>query len=77
MGVIMMTSWTDGLCKVSLIKLQMNILQISLVDSKKNVDDLLDEKSIVITTRDNEVAKDFIFETKKIGVICHYLEDTD
>lgn len=73
----MMTSWTDGLCKVTLTKLQMNILQISLVDSKKNVDDLLDGKPIVITTVDSKIAKDFISEAKKIGVICHYIEDTD
>lgn len=76
MGVIKITSWLEGLCKVSLTKLQMDILKLSLIDSKKNVDDLLEGKSIIIEITKGENAKKFVEEAKKIGAICSYIEDS-
>ncbi len=74
MSKILMTGWTEGLEKVTLTRLQMNLLQISLPNAKKNVDKLLHGEVVVIDSIDENKARSFINEASDIGVICH-LED--
>ena len=72
MGYIVLNGWKTGLEKVSLTKLQIRLLKKGLVDSKQNVDDLLDGNIIKIKEDDDELAVAFIEEAKKIGVVCYY-----
>lgn len=75
MGHIVLNSWKMGLQKVSLTKLQMYLLKKGLVESKKNVDELLDGKIVLIEENDGQIAHEFISEAQKIGVICYYSEE--
>ncbi len=70
-----MKGWAEGLEKVSLSKLQMEILQIPLARSKKNVDELLDGESIIIEGVDDVTANKFILMARDIGVLCDFIED--
>lgn len=56
--------------KVSLSKLQMNLLGMSLEESKSNVDKLLDGIEVEIAIEEHHVALQFIEEASKIGVVC-------
>lgn len=71
---IIMKDWVEGLEKVSLTKLQREVLYLSLVESKRNVDKLLDGEEITIEISDNLHAEQFVLRARKIGVICDYIE---
>ena len=73
MAKVVFQSWNEGLEKVSLTKLQMNILGMSLKESKINVDDLLDGKTILFVIDDNTMARTFYNESIKLGVNCEIL----
>lgn len=70
MAKIILESWRSGLEKVSLSKLQINLLNMSISKSKKNVDLLLDDKIVLIDVDDIELARKFIVQADKIGVNC-------
>ncbi|WP_026703402.1 hypothetical protein [Flavobacterium soli] len=70
-----MTGWREGLEKVSLTKLQMDILQISLKVSKSNVDSLLDNKKVIIEIESLDLAQEFLKQAEKIGVNCKLVLD--
>lgn len=74
MGLIILEGWKVGLEKVTLTKLQMNLLKIPLVDSKSNVDKLLDGEVIIIKESEDTLARLFIRKATEIGVICYYLD---
>jgi len=44
---ILLESWNEGFQKVCLTKLQMDLLKLSLKESKNNVDNLLDGKKVI------------------------------
>lgn len=67
---IIMKGWRDGLEKVSLSKLQMNMLEKSLKESKQNVDDLLEGKEVNIEVYDVDIAKKFVEKANSLGAIC-------
>ncbi|NDV84260.1 hypothetical protein [Bacteroides sp. 51] len=73
MGYIILSDWKTDLEKVSLSKLQINLLNKGLAESKRNVDDLLEGNTVTIEVDDEILASKFINEAQKIGVICHYL----
>lgn len=66
-----MESWREGLQKVELSILQMELLGMSLSESKKNVDSLLDDIEIRIEVDDNNLANKFVEEADKLGVNCY------
>lgn len=75
MAKIILDGWRDGLEKISLTKLQIDMLGKSLTESKFNVDSLLDDKKIIIEIDDLDLAYDFLKEAEKIGVNCKLLID--
>ncbi len=70
MAKIILESWREGLEKVSLTKLQVDMLGKSLKESKLNVDSLLDDKKVIIEIDNIDLAQDFLEEAEKIGVNC-------
>lgn len=74
MAKIIMKNWQEGMEKVSLSKLQNDLLRLPLKESKANVDRLLDNKTVEIEVDDISVAKEFIKRANQIGAIC-YLEE--
>lgn len=65
-----MKSWRDGLKKVSLAKLQTELLNISLKEAHDNVILLLDNNEIILNIEDQNIALDFYKKAKEIGVNC-------
>ena len=72
MATIILEGWKEGLEKVSLTKLQIEILEKSLKESKENVDKLLDGEIVEITVDSINKAELFIQKANPIGVICRY-----
>ena len=52
---VMMESWREGLQKVALTKLQHEKLGLSLSESKRNVDMLLDDQIIILEIEDENI----------------------
>lgn len=75
MPKVILDSWREGLEKVSLTKLQVSMLGKSLMQSKFNVDSLLDDGKVVIEIDNLELAKEFIKEAETIGVNCELVID--
>ena len=73
MAKVILESWREGFEKVSLTKLQVNMLGKSLKESKTNVDFLLDDKEVSIEIDDLDLASEFLKEAEKIGVNCKLL----
>lgn len=65
---IILESWREGLEKVSLTKLQVDMLEKSLKESKLNVDSLLDDKKVIIEIDNLDLAHEFLKKVEKIGV---------
>lgn len=61
--------WEDGFEKVTLSKLQMNLLGKSMKESKTNVDKILEGEMVIYYIEDEKLAKKFQFEAEKIGAI--------
>lgn len=72
---IILESWRKGLEKVSLTKLQMEMLGKSLKESKSNVDLLLDDKEVIIEVDNLSLAEKFLKEAEKLGVNCSIIEE--
>ena len=70
MPKVIFKSWREGLQKVALTKLQVEILGKSLKESKSNVDLLLNDEEIVVEINDLELARKFLEEAEKLGVNC-------
>lgn len=70
MAKIIMKSWREGMEKVSLTNLQIELLKKSLKESKNNVDSLLDDHEIILEIEDEQLAKEFFEKAEKIGVNC-------
>nr|WP_315154711.1 hypothetical protein [uncultured Flavobacterium sp.] len=70
MAKVILEGWREGLEKVSLTKLQMDKLGISLKESKSNVDSLLEDERIILEIDDENLANEFLKEAQKIGVNC-------
>ena len=66
-----MTGWKEGLQKVSLTKLQITCLGLSLRESKENVDRLLEGNEVAVMGNTSESARKFVEKAKRIGVLCH------
>ena len=75
MAKVIFEGWREGLEKVTLTKLQVDLLGMSLRESKTNVDSLLDDKKVVIEIDDLELAHEFMKNADKIGVNCRLIED--
>ncbi len=67
---VIFNSWREGLEKASLTKLQINMLGMSLVESKTNVDSLLDDEKVTIIIENKDLANEFLKKAEKIGVNC-------
>jgi hypothetical protein len=72
---VILTGWREGLDKVSLTKLQMEMLGKSLKESKLNVDILLDDKEVLVEISNLDLANDFLKEAEKIGANCILSKD--
>jgi ribosomal protein L7/L12 len=70
MKKIIMKGWREGMEKVSLSKLQIELLGKSLKEAKNNVDMLLEGEIITIDVENNNIAKRFVDSANKIGVDC-------
>ena len=68
MAIVIMKSWKEGLEKVSLSKLQIELLKLPLNEAKGNVDALLDGKEVTLNIKDENIAKQFFHEAERIGV---------
>lgn len=73
MAKIILDSWREGLEKITLTKLQVDMLGKSLTESKFNVDSLLDNRKVIIEIGNLELAKEFLKKAEKIGVNCKLL----
>ena len=72
MITVILQGWEDGLEKVSLTKLQMEVLGQSLKESKENVDKLLDGEIVEIFVEELDKAKMFVLKASAVGAICKY-----
>jgi len=72
MGHVVLNDWKTGLEKVSLTKLQIDLLNLKLKEAKTNVDNLLEKKVVTIEVFDDVLASRFVEEANKIGAICYY-----
>jgi len=70
MAKVILESWREGLEKITLTKLQVNMLGKSLSESKSNVDSLLDDKKVIIEIESLDLAHKFLKEAEKIGANC-------
>ncbi len=70
MTKIILTGWREGLKKVSLARLQTELLGMSMKASKENVDSLLNDEQVTIETNDEDLAKEFLKKADIIGAIC-------
>lgn len=70
MAKIIMKSWREGMRKISLTKLQMDLFKKSLRESKNNVDLLLEGQEVRIETDNVDLAKEFQVRANEIGVNC-------
>jgi len=75
MAKVILDSWREGFEKISLTKLQVNMLGKSLTESKSNVDSLLDDKKIIFEIESLDLANEFLKEADKIGVNCELVID--
>jgi len=75
MAKVILDSWREGLEKISLTKLQVDMLGKSLRESKTNVDSLLDNKKVIIEIDNIDLANEFLKEAEKVGVNCELLID--
>lgn len=73
MAKVILESWREGLEKISLTKLQMDKLGMSLKESKSNVDALLEDERIILEIDNEDLAREFLNEAEKIGVNCKFL----
>ena len=60
MAKVVMESWREGLMVLSLTKLQYEKLGLSLLQSKTNVDLLLEDEVINLEIEDQNVAREFL-----------------
>lgn len=67
---VILNGWQEGIEKISLTKIQMDILGKSLSESKNNVDTLLDDKKVIFEIDSLDLATKFLKEADKIGVNC-------
>ncbi len=65
-----MKSWREGMKKVSLTKLQIELLKKSLKESKCNVGSLLEGNEIIFEIEDRILAMEFYLKAEEIGVGC-------
>lgn len=72
---VALNSWREGLEKITLAKLQMDLLGKTLKESKSNVDLLLNNETVIIEIENLELATKFLKEVDKIGVVCELLLD--
>ncbi|MGB3850919.1 MAG: hypothetical protein WA958_13190 [Tunicatimonas sp.] len=70
MTKVVMTAWKENMQKVSLTKLQVMLLGLSLKESKENVDHLLNGEEVAIDVVALEQAQRFSAEAQRIGVQC-------
>lgn len=75
MAKIILESWREGFEKISLAKLQVDILGKSLARSKFKVDSLLDDKKVIINIDNLDIVYRFLNEVRKIGVSCKLITD--
>lgn len=75
MAKVILESWREGLEKISLTRLQMDKLGISLKEAKSNVDSLLDGEKIILEIDNEILAKEFLNEAEKIGANCEFLDN--
>jgi hypothetical protein len=68
MAIVIMKGWKQGLQKVSLSKLQVDILNMPLKEAKANVDALLDGREVAFEIGDEAIAKKFFSEAQLMGV---------
>lgn len=74
MAKVVMESWREGLMVLSLTKLQYEKLGLSLLQSKTNVDLLLEDEVINLEIEDQNVAREFLKEADRLGVNCKMIE---
>lgn len=73
MAKVILESWREGLKKISLTKLQVEMLRKPLNESKSNVDLLLDGIEVIIEVDNLDLAREFLKEAEKTGVNCKLL----
>ncbi len=71
MITIVLQSWEEGLKKVDLSLLQVSLLKLPLREAKANVDALLDNQTVYLTTADLNIASLFQTKATELGAICH------
>ncbi|BAV06161.1 hypothetical protein SAMN05421788_106224 [Filimonas lacunae] len=67
---IVMTGWREGMEKVSMIRLQRSLLELTMTEAKENIDKLLDGKEITLSVSDITIAKVFVAAANELGVDC-------
>jgi hypothetical protein len=70
MPAVIMKGWKDGMRKVDLSRLQVDLLELSLKEAKSNVDSLLNNNTIEITVKDYSIASEFVEKARDLGVLC-------
>ena len=66
MATITLTGWREGLQKIALAKLQQELLGLPLSAAKKNVDELLDGRSVSLEVADH-LAADLLKRATELG----------
>jgi hypothetical protein len=77
MAKVILESWREGFEKISLTKLQIAKLGMSLKESKSNVDLLLDNEEVILEINPKNLAIEFLNEAEKIGVNCKFASSNE
>jgi hypothetical protein len=70
MTKVVLVGWRDGLQKVALSKLQMEIPGLSLSESKANTDVVLEGETVTFHFKDEHGANEFARRATGLGAIC-------
>ncbi|RYE90275.1 MAG: hypothetical protein EOO37_03355 [Cytophagaceae bacterium] len=71
MATILLTGWREGLQKVALAKLQVEIMSIAFREAKEHVDQLLAGKAVSLEVADT-AATDFFNRATDLGALCRF-----
>jgi hypothetical protein len=67
---VIIKGYREGMQKVSLTKLQVELLKTSLKQAKSNVDSVLDDREIIFEIENESLAITFMEKVNQLGVNC-------
>ena len=67
---VIITGWQAGFKKIGMTQLIRACTGYGLAEGKQCVDDILDEKKVVLEKLTGEQARNFVSEAQELGAVC-------